>query len=117
MTGFKRYLDFANYIIETGGARNFNLFENAYNNVEPYKMAGNYPKAYEMTSLFEGVVKYYRATGKPEVKQMLDNYYNNISTREITIIGNGGADQPYHPKVMGDVGQHGMNRQIPISNG
>lgn len=102
MTGFKRYLDFANYIIETGGARNFNLFENAYNNVEPYKMAGNYPKAYEMTSLFEGVVKYYRATGKPEVKQMLDNYYNNISTREITIIGNGGADQPYHPKVMGE---------------
>lgn len=27
MTGFKRYLDFANYIIETGGARNFNLLK------------------------------------------------------------------------------------------
>lgn len=102
MTGYQRYLDFATYIIEAGGAKNYNVFENAYNNVEPYKMAGTYPKAYEMTSLFEGLVEYYRATGKPEVKKMLDNYYNNIRAKEITIIGNGGADQPYHPKVMGE---------------
>ncbi len=102
MTGYQRYLDFAAYVIEAGGAKNHDLFENAYNNVEPYKMAGTYPKAYEITSLFEGLVKYYRATGKQEVKQMLDNYYNSVRTQEMTIIGSGGADQPYYPKVNGE---------------
>lgn len=102
MTGYQRYLDFATYIIEAGGAKNHDLFKNAYNNVEPYKMAGTYPKAYEITSLFEGLAKYYRVTGKPEVKRMLDNYYNNVRTKEMTIIGNGGADQPYFPKVNGE---------------
>lgn len=102
LTGYKRYLDFATYVYESGGSRHFNLFENALNNVDPYKMAGTYPKAYEMTSLFEGLAEYYRATGKPEVRQMLLNYYNNVRTKEITIIGNGGGDQPYHPKVNGE---------------
>lgn len=102
LTGFQRYLDFATYIYESGGAQHFNLFENALNDVEPYKMAGNYPKAYEMTSLFEGLVEYYRVTKKPEIIKMLENYYNNIRAKEITIIGNGGGDQPYHPKVHGE---------------
>ena len=102
MTGYQRYLDFAAYIIKAGGAENHDIFKNAYNNVLPYKLAGGYPKAYEITSLFEGLVEYYRATGKPEIKQMIDNYYNNVSTKEITIIGNGGADQPNYPKVRGE---------------
>lgn len=101
LTGFQHYLDFGTYIYESGGAQDYNLFENTFN-VEPYKMAGNYPKAYEMTSLFEGLAEYYRVTGKPEVKQMLVNYFNNIREKEITIVGNGGGDQPYHPRVKGE---------------
>jgi len=102
ITGEQRYLDFASYIIEMGGTKNFNVFEMALNNVEPYKMAGHYPKAYEMTSLFEGLVEYYRVTEKPEIKQMIVNFYNNVKNKEITIIGNGGCDQPHHPYVMGE---------------
>lgn len=101
-TGEQRYLDFASYIFEMGGTKHYNVFEMALNNVEPYKMAGHYPKAYEMTSLFEGLVEYYRVTEDPAVKQIILNYYNNIRTKEITIIGNGGCDQPYHPRVAGE---------------
>jgi len=101
-TNEQRYLDFATYIFEAGGTKNYNVFEMALNNVEPYKMAGHYPKAYEMTSLFEGLVEYYRVTKNPEVMQMIQNYYNNVRTKEITIIGNGGSDRPYHPMVAGE---------------
>ena len=102
MTGEQRFLDFATYIIESGGTKNYNLFENALNNVDPYKMAGHYPKAYEMMSLFEGLAEYYRVTGDQKYKTMLINMFNNISSKEITIIGNGGSDQPYHPYVAGE---------------
>lgn len=101
-TGEQCYLDFATYIIEAGGTKHHNVFENALNNVDPYQMAGHYPKAYEMMSLFEGLVEYYRVTGDPKYKKMLLNMFNNISTKEITIIGNGGSDQPYHPYVYGE---------------
>ncbi|MDI9606437.1 MAG: glycoside hydrolase family 127 protein [Bacteroidota bacterium] len=101
-TGEERYLDFATYIIDAGGTKHFNIFEMALNNVEPYKMAGHYPKAYEMLSIFEGLVEYYRVTGQPEMKQMVLNLYNNVRKYEITIIGNGGSDQPYHPQVFGE---------------
>lgn len=101
-TGKQQYLDFAAYIIESGGTKHYNIFEMALNNVEPYKMAGHYPKAYEMLSVFEGLIEYYRVTGKPEIKQMVLNLYNNVRKNEITIIGNGGSDQPYHPYVAGE---------------
>jgi DUF1680 family protein len=101
-TGEQRFLDFASYIVESGGTKHYNLFEQAYNNVEPYKMSGHYPKAYEMMSLFEGLVEYYRATGDERCKQTFMNLYNNIRSKEITIIGNAGADRPYHLYVAGE---------------
>lgn len=101
-TGEQRYLDFATYIVESGGTKNYNVLEMALNNVEPYKMAGHYPKAYEMTSFFEGLVEYYRVTEDPKLKQIVTNYYQNVKTHEMTIVGNGGADQPYHPQVAGE---------------
>jgi DUF1680 family protein len=101
-TGEQRFLDFAAYIVESGGAKYFNVIEQAYDNVEPHKMSGNYPKAYEMMSLFEGLVEYYRATGDERCKQSFMNMYRNIRDKEITIIGNAGADQPYHPHVAGE---------------
>jgi DUF1680 family protein len=113
-TGERRYLDFAAYIFEMGGTKHYNVFDMAFNNVEAYKMAGHYPKAYEMTSLFEGLVEYYRVTEDAKVKQMILNYYNNIRTGEITIIGNGGCDQPYHPYVMGEAwGNTAMEQSNP----
>lgn len=101
-TGEKRFLDFATYIIDAGGTKHYNLFENALNNVNPWEMSGHYPKAYEMMSLFEGLAEYYRVIGNPQHKEMLLNMFQNIGTKEITIIGNGGSDQPYHPYVYGE---------------
>ncbi|NLX22051.1 MAG: hypothetical protein GXY55_10355 [Phycisphaerae bacterium] len=102
-TGEQRYLDFAKYIVEVeGGAKDHRIIEDALNNKEPYKIGGVYPKAYEMMSLFEGVVEYYRATGNERWKQAVLNLYRNIREKEITIIGNGGGDQPYHPAVLGE---------------
>ncbi|HCN82035.1 MAG TPA: hypothetical protein DIT07_00210, partial [Sphingobacteriaceae bacterium] len=102
LTGYKRYLDFANYIVKEGGAKGDNILEEAFNNLNPEKIGGVYPKAYEMLSLFEGLVEYYRVTGNDHWKQAIMNLYHNIIIKEITIIGNGGADQPYHPAVMGE---------------
>ena len=61
LTGEKKYLDFARYIVEEGGTSIANVFELAYaDKTDPYQ----YPitKAYELISCFEGLLEYYRAT-------------------------------------------------------
>ena len=105
-TGEKRYLDFARYIVSTGGSEGYDIFRQAYDNVPPHEMAGPYPKAYEMMSMFEGAVEYYRVTGDEYVRRSFMNLYDNIRRNEITIVGNGGGDQPYHPAVMGEGWDH-----------
>lgn len=102
MTGDKRYLDFASYIIKSGGCKGADLFQEAFDNVLPRKMGAGYPKAYEMLSLFEGAVEYYRATGDERIRTSCLNLFENISKHEITIVGNGGADQPYHARFAGE---------------
>ncbi|WP_423128734.1 beta-L-arabinofuranosidase domain-containing protein [Gaoshiqia sp. Z1-71] len=103
LTGYQRYLDFARYIVEEeGGAKGFNIIEDAFNNKAPVEIGGVYPKAYEMMSLFEGLTEYYRVTGNNRWKQAFMNLYHSILEKEITIIGNGGGDQPYHPAVYGE---------------
>lgn len=103
LTKDQKYLDFARYIVEVGGgAKDFLIIEDAYNNIVPEKIGGVYPKAYEMMSLFEGLVEYYRVTGNDHWKTAVENLYHNIIKNEITVIGSGGGDQPYHPPVMGE---------------
>ena len=105
-TGEKRYLDFARYIVSTGGSEGYDIFRQAYDNVPTHEMGGPYPKAYEMMSMFEGAVEYYRVTGDEYVRRSFMNLYDNIRRNEITIVGNGGGDQPYHPAVMGEGWDH-----------
>jgi DUF1680 family protein len=102
MTGEKRYRDFAEYIISEGGCLEANLFDAAYNNVQPYKMCKIYPKAYDTLSLFEGVVEFHRCTNNVYLKQSALNLFENVRKYEITIIGNGGSNYPYHPTVSGE---------------
>jgi uncharacterized protein len=103
LTNDQKYLDFARYIVEVGGgAKDYQIIEDAFRNVVPEKIGGVYPKAYEMMSLFEGLVEYYRVTGNDHWKIAIENLYHNIITNEITLIGSGGGDQPYHPPVMGE---------------
>ena len=102
LTGAGRYLDFARYLVACGGAKGSDLVQMAHDNVPPHLMGGAYPKAYEMTSYFEGLVEYFRVTGEERIGKAIRNYFDLVRTRELTISGNGGGDQPYHPKVMGE---------------
>lgn len=96
LTKEKRFLDFAKYIIDEGGSKGYNLVEQALQNMAPHKMAGGeYPKAYDMLSFFEGLAEYYRVTGDERIKKAIINLYTNVAEKEITIVGNGGNDL-YH---------------------
>lgn len=95
LTGDKRFLDFSTYIIRQGGCQGYNIFQQAIDKVPCCLMAGIYPKAYEMTSVFEGLVEYYRVTRDERWKIAFTNYFNSVRNQEITLIGNGGSDQPH----------------------
>lgn len=90
MTGDKKYLDFAEYIISTGFIDGGNIIELAYeNNVAPHE----YPvvKAYEMMSCFEGLLQYYRITGNEKYKTAALNLGYRIIEGELSIIGCSGC--------------------------
>ena len=101
ITGKQEYLDYAAYIVDCGGGLGKNMFQ-AVRDGDPLTSVGQpYPKAYEMTSLCEGLVEYYRATGDPVLLETIEKYFRSVKENEITIIGNGGADV-YWPKVCGE---------------
>ncbi|MBR3222810.1 MAG: glycoside hydrolase family 127 protein [Kiritimatiellae bacterium] len=102
LAGDAQCLDFARYLVECGGAKGSDLVQMAHDMVPPHLMGGAYPKAYETTSYFEGLAEYFRATGDVRVGRAVRNYFDLVLERELTIVGNGGGDQPYHPKVMGE---------------
>ena len=89
LTGEKRYLDFAAYIVEHGGAKDIDIFELAYENrLYPYQYGVS--KAYELTSCFEGLLEYYSVTKLEKYKTAVINYANAVLDSEISIIGSCG---------------------------
>jgi DUF1680 family protein len=112
LTGQRRYLDFGKYIVEDeGGAKGDKVIEEAFENKDPEQIGGPYPKAYEMMSLFEGVLEYYRATGNEHWKIATQNLYRKIREQEITLIGNGGGDQPFQPNHWGEAWDYTAREQ------
>lgn len=102
-TGDGRYLEFARYIVETeGGSLHHRIFDEVLSGENPMAIGGVYPKGYETTSLFEGLTEYYRVTGNEQWKRAALQYFHKVIEQEITVIGNGGGDQPYHPNVAGE---------------
>lgn len=101
ITGKKEYLDFASYIVDSGGCKGKNIFDQVRENVPMFDVASPYPKAYEMLSVWEGLAEYYRAEGGSKWLDCLKNLFQEVSRNEITIIGNGGADI-YRPKLNGE---------------
>ncbi len=90
LTGKKRYLDFAEYIISTGFIDGGDLVELAYKNeVAPHE----YPvvKAYEMMSCFEGLLQYYKITGIEKYKKACLNLGYRIIEGELSVIGCSGC--------------------------
>ena len=76
ITGKQEYLDFATYIIESGGCKGSDIFAQVYDGVPMHEVGAPYPKAYEMTSIWEGLAEYYRATGDPRWLRCLENHDN-----------------------------------------
>lgn len=86
LTSDKKYLDFAEYIISTGGIQGGNLIElAAQDEIAPYQ----YPevKAYETTSFFEGVFEYALLTNNAYLKDACIKYGNKILETDFTLIG------------------------------
>ncbi len=90
LTGKKRYLEFADYIVSTGFCADGNLWEIA---IEDKLSPSEYPvnKAYEMMSCFEGLIQYYYVTGVEKYKTAAANFGRKIMQTEISIIGNSGC--------------------------
>ena len=93
-TGEKRYLDFAEYIVNSWESPNsltptgLHLIEEALSDKPMWKMSGA-PKAYEMMSCFEGLVELYRCTGNEEYKKAVLNLVRKIERDELMIVGTG----------------------------
>ncbi len=90
LTGEKKYLAFADYIVSTGAVDEGNIFELAYEGkLYPYQ----YPvtKAYEMMSNFEGLMEYYRVTGEEKWRIASVNFGKLVAESDLTIIGSSGC--------------------------
>ncbi len=90
VTGDERYLNFAAYLIASGGCDAGNLIDLAVaGDVMPY----DYPevKAYETMSYFEGVLAYYEVTGEERYLTAVTNFAEAVAATDITLIGCAGC--------------------------
>lgn len=90
LTGEEKYLNFAEYILRSGGCRDGNLLELAE---AGEKMPYEYPvvKAYEMMSYFEGALAYYEVTGETRYLHIVEKFVDAVRNTDITIIGCAGC--------------------------
>ena len=90
LTGEKKYLDFAKYLVDRGGSKWGNIYTLA---IEGVKAPYEYPvtKAYEATSYFEGVLEYYRASGDENARRAFVNFMAKVVETDFTIIGCAGT--------------------------
>ncbi len=106
MTGDKKYLDFANYIVEqwetSDGPK---LISKALASV-PVAQRFPHPdiwwsyengqKAYEMMSCYEGLLELYRITGRPDYLKAVQMAVEDIIKNEINIAGSGTAFECFY---------------------
>lgn len=86
----KRYLEFADYIVENGGAEGFSIFQAAYDDrLYPYQ----YPvvKAYELMSCFEGLLCYAQVKKSEKWRQAVIRFADRLLESEATVVGGSGC--------------------------
>ena len=107
-TGKERYLEFARYILSSGGCEDGNLIDLA---LENEKMPYQYPtvKAYEMMSFFEGVLSWYEVTGEEKYLQAVLNFVEAVNASDITVIGCSGCTH--------ELFDHSALKQVEYSDG
>lgn len=89
-TGDEKYLQFARYILSTGGSADCNLIDLALEGkLYPYQ----YPvtKAYEMMSFYEGLLAYYEVTKEEKYFLAASKFVEAVAESDITIIGCAGC--------------------------
>ncbi len=102
LSGEKRHLEFASYIVKQGFCKRENVIEAILGGKSPYLVGDvgdpqeSIAKAYEMMSCFEGLIKYYRITGKAKYRKAALTLYKKLVDEEITELGSGGADRPFN---------------------
>ena len=107
LSGDKRYLDYAEYIIRCGGTYGENIFELAYEGKKfPYEYT--ITKAYEMMSCFEGLLEYYRATNNEKYRVAVENFVGLVRESDVTILGGCGCRHEYF--------DHSKKTQTDITN-
>ena len=108
LTADQKYLDFATYIVENGGAEGINIFELAYENqLYPYQYGVS--KAYEMISCFEGLIEYYYITGVEKYKIAAINFGKAVLDSDVSVIGTCGCTH--------ELFDHSKNRQTAYYEG
>lgn len=85
LTGEKRFLDYANWIVNEGGSP---VFKQVMSGESPAKIGNG--KAYEMTSCIEGLLELYRENGNPAILDAVIRYFEKVRDEEIFITGVGG---------------------------
>lgn len=88
-TGEKDYLDFAEYIISTGGSSLGSLIDAVRQGKKPVELP--VLKAYEVMSFFEGLLLYYRISGNTFYLETVKQFVKSIKENEITVIGCAGC--------------------------
>ncbi len=86
----KRFLEFARYILSTGGCSGGDLVALA---IEGKKMPFEYPenKAYETMSFFEGALEYYTVTGEEKYLEAVRRFADAVDETDVTVIGCSGC--------------------------
>ena len=108
LTGDGRCLDFARYILSTGGCKDGNLIElAAADKLPPYE----YPevKAYETISFFEGLLAMYEVTGDRFYLDTVEKFAAQVAATDITAIGCAGCTH--------ELFDHSAVRQTVFSEG
>ena len=89
ISGEKRFLEFARYIISTGCSKKNNIFNAVLEGVPPCQLGNG--KAYEMTSCFQGMAELYLLHPEPAYRTICEKYFSAVCKREIFVTGAAGA--------------------------
>ena len=88
ITGYGRFLEFAEQIRISGCTADQNIFDLAEQGKAPSEIANG--KAYEMTCCFLGLADLSAVLDRPELMTIVRKYYETVRDREIFITGGGG---------------------------
>jgi DUF1680 family protein len=88
ISGDKKYLNYAEWIADSGCSKKHNVFKEACKLTHP-KDIGN-AKAYELMACFQGLSELYLETPKEEYHEAIIKFYKMVRDREIFITGVGG---------------------------